>query len=129
MVVDIITTLNKNQLFTKNFPVEGICARVAVLKEWANYYIADGAEDNIKDVVVYGNDPDGTVTVVPYTTRKETCETVSSLIDADTHKVVINCLDGNVLVANVRMFVTSKTPYPEKHWGPWRECTPEEWNR
>lgn len=125
MVVNIITTLNKNQLFTKNFPVEGIRSRVAVLKEWATYYIADGEEDNIKDVVVYGKDPEGTV--VPFETRKETCETVSSLIDSDTNKVVINCLDGNVLVANVRMFVTNKTPYPEKHWVPWRECTPEDW--
>ena len=129
MVVNVITTLNKNQLFTTNFLADGTCARVAKLKEWANYFIADGEEDNIKDVVVYGNDPDGTVTVVPYTTRKETCETVSSLIDSDTHKVVINCLDGNVLVANVRMFVTHMTPYPEKHWVPWCECTPEDWIR
>ena len=80
MVLNIITTLNKNQLFTKNFPVEGIRSRVAVLKEWATYYIADGEEDNIKDVVMYGNDPAGTV--VPFETRKETCETVSSLMFA-----------------------------------------------
>ena len=126
MVVNVITTLSKNQLFTKNFLAAGTCARVAMLKEWATYYIADGEEDNIKDVVVYGNDPAGTV--VPFETRKETCETVASLIDSDTHKVVINCLDGNVLVANVRVFVTHKTPYPKKHWLPWRECTPEEWN-
>ena len=125
MVVNVITTLNKNQLFTKNFLVDGICERVATLKEWANYYIADGEEDNIKDVVVYGNDPEGTV--VPFETRKETCETVSSLINSATNKVVINCLDGNVLVANVRMFVTHTTPYPEKHWVSWCECTPEDW--
>jgi hypothetical protein len=121
MVVNIITTLNKNQLFTKNFLVGGTCARVAKLKEWSNYFIADGEEDNIKDVVVYGKDPEGTV--VPFETRKETCETVSSLIDSDTNKVVINCLDGNVLVANVRMFVNHKPPCRV----PWRECTPEDW--
>jgi hypothetical protein len=125
MVVNIITTLNKNQLFTKNFPVEGIRSRVAVLKEWATYYIADGEEDNIKEVIVYGDEPCGKV--VPYTGKNPTCDTVESLINANTNKVVINCLDGNVLVANVRMFVTNKTPYPEKHWGPWRECTPEDW--
>lgn len=125
MVVNIITTLNKNLLFTQNFPVEGIRARVGVLKDWAKHYIADGEEYDIKDVVVYGNDPAGTV--VPFETRKETCETVSSLIDSETNKVVINCLDGNVLVANVRMFVTHMTPYPEKHCVPWRECTPDDW--
>jgi hypothetical protein len=125
MIVNIITTLNKNQLFTQNFPVEGTYARVGMLKDWAKYFIADGEEYNIKNVVVYGNDPAGTV--VPFETRKETCETVSSLSDSDTHKVVINCLDGNVLVANVRMFVTHTTPYPKKHWVPWRECTPEDW--
>lgn len=125
MVVDIITTLNKNQLFTKNFLVEGTCARVTKLKEWANYFIADGAEDNIKDVVVYGTDPAGTV--VPFDSRKRTCEKVSSLIDHDTSKVVINCLDGNVLVANVRMFVSHTNPSPEPNGAPWRECTPMGW--
>ena len=129
MIVNVITTLNKNQLFTKNFLAAGICERVAKLKEWANYFIADGEEDNIKNVVVYGSDLEGTV--VPFESRKETCETVSSLIDAATNKVVINFLDGNVLVANVRMFVTHTTPSPDKSWVrkwvPWRECTPEDW--
>lgn len=102
MIIHSVTTLNKNWTSTKTFLVDDIDKRVHTLKEWAEYFIADGEEDNVKEVVVYGSAPEGTT--VPYDGKNPTCDAVSSLIDAHTRKVVINCIDGNVLTATAAVF-------------------------
>lgn len=102
MIVHSVTTLNKKWTSTKTFLVDDVAKRVHKLKEWAEYFIADGEEDNIKEVIVYGYASVGTA--VPYDGKNPTCDAVSSLIDADTQKVVINCIDGNVLIATASVF-------------------------
>ena len=115
MIVHSVTTLNKNWTSTKTFLVDDIPKRVYMLKDWAEYFIADGEEDNVKEVVVYGSAPEGTV--VPYDGKNPTCDAVSSLIDADTQKVVINCIDGNVLTATASVFEHNSES------GIWVECS------
>lgn len=116
MIVHSVTTLNKNWTSTKTFLVDDIDKRVDTLKEWAEYFIADGEEDNVKEVIVYGSAPEGTT--VPYDGKNPTCDAVSSLIDADTRKVVINCIDGNVLTATASVFECNRER------GRWAELWP-----
>lgn len=132
MMVNVITSVSKKQMFIKNYLVEGIPERVEKLREWAEYFIADGEEDNIKDVTVRGFEPN-VQTVVPYDGKNPTCNTVSSLIDANTHEVAINCLDGNVITATVCVFKERPPEYRcvNGNWtdltkGLWEECTPWE---